>query len=374
MRAPVALFGSAESRSTAGCGVSDGDGFERWVVVLAGGVGSRFWPVSTAQRPKQLLPLSSSRPLIVETLERAFNLVPQTNVLILSGERLRPSLEDLTDLPSEQLLLEPIAKGTAPALAWAAHEILARAERPENAVMASLHSDHVLGPTDRFVATLERALGAAGRLDRLLTIGVRPTRAETGYGYIEVGEPLEEGVFEVRRFVEKPDRQTAERYVAHGGYLWNSGIFAWRPQVLLAQISQHTPELAQQFDRIKEGDVAGFFNSVPTLTIDHAVMERSSNIAMVESAFDWDDVGAWAGLKRIRELDDLGNVLLGNVHVLDCKGCVLWGEDGPIVGFGLEDLVIARASGITFVAPLTRANDLKDLLAKLPESLRGGDG
>lgn len=347
--------------------------FERWIVLLAGGIGSRFWPASTPQRPKQFLPLGSERPLIVETLERARALAPLANLLVVAGEHLQPLIRSqLADLPSEQLLLEPQAKGTAPALAWAAEEIHARAARPERAVMVSLHTDHVIRPLDRFISTLERAVQAAGVTDRLLTVGVRPTRPETGYGYIEVGDSLTPGTFQVRGFVEKPDRATAESYLARGGFLWNSGMFVWRPQILLAELGAHTPELAEHLAKLSDGDISGFFAAVSPLTIDYGLMERSPNIAVVEAEFDWDDVGAWAALMRVRARDHEGNLLIGNAHAVDCRDTLVWAEDGTVVVFGLSDVVVVRASGITFVVPRDRVEELKELLAALPPELGEG--
>ncbi len=353
--------------------MNDEAGFELWVAILAGGIGSRFWPASTPQRPKQFLQLATSQPLISDTLERARALAPASNVLIVAGERFKPHIEKhLPELPSQQVLLEPEARGTAPALAWAAQEILKRSERPDRAVLVSLHSDHVIRPLESFLSSLRRAIDAALRLDRLVTVGVKPTRPETGYGYIEVGKNLSEGVYEVSRFVEKPDRQTAERYLERGGFVWNSGNFVWRPEVLLSELSSHTPELAGELPRLRDGDVPGFFANVPTLTIDHGLMERSPNIAVVESDFEWDDVGAWAALMRVRQLDDHGNLTVGEAHASNCEDCLVWAEDGPVVAFGLSDIAVVRASGVTFVAALDRVADLKKLLAELPEHLRRG--
>jgi mannose-1-phosphate guanylyltransferase len=353
--------------------VSENARFERWVVLLAGGIGSRFWPASTPRRPKQFLPLASSRPLIVDTVERARALTDASRVLIVAGEHLRPHLEShLPDLAREQLLLEPQAKGTAPALAWAASEIIARAEQPERAVMVSLHSDHVIRPLDDFISTIDVAVDAAGDAGRLLTVGIQPARPETDYGYIEVGDLLTPGVYEVRRFVEKPDRETATGYLAQGGFLWNSGMFVWRPQVLLAELDAHTPEFAGMLERLAEGEIDEFFAHVPTLTIDRGLMERSPNIAVVEAGFEWDDVGAWAALLRVRERDAQGNLLVGDAHAVDCEDSLIWAEDGPVVAYGASDLVIVRASGITFIAPRERALELKQLLEGLPDDLRSG--
>ncbi|MGD8700087.1 MAG: sugar phosphate nucleotidyltransferase [Gemmatimonadales bacterium] len=347
--------------------------FDRWIVVLAGGIGSRFWPASTRQRPKQFLPLATPQPLIIDTIERATSLAPAENVLIVAGAHLEPHIrEHLPQLGPDQLLLEPQARGTAPALAWAAHEVAARARRPESAVIVSLNSDHVIRPLDQFVDTLAAAIAGAGRLGRLVTLGIRPTRPDTGYGYIEMGDRLEPDLYAVRRFVEKPDRATAQGYLDRGGFVWNSGMFIWRPDVVLAELEAHTPEIGEQLGLLDAGDVDGFFSAVPNLTIDYGLMERSSNIAVVEARFDWDDVGAWGALMRVRELDGAGNLVYGDGYAVDCEDTLLWAEDGPVVGFGLSDLVIVRASGITFVMPRARAAELKQLLAGLPDTLKEG--
>ncbi len=347
--------------------------FDRWIVVLAGGIGSRFWPASTPKRPKQFLPLATGQPLIVDTIDRARALAPAENLLIVAGAHLEPHIRKyLPDLRPDQLLLEPQARGTAPALAWAAHEIAARAPRPETAVIVSLNSDHVIRPLDRFVDTLDSAIDGAGRLGRLVTLGIRPTRPETGYGYIEMGDRLDSDLYAVRRFVEKPDLETAQAYVDRGGFVWNSGMFIWRPDVVLAELAAHTPEIGGQLELLDAGDVSGFFSAVPNLTIDYGLMERSSNIAVVEARFDWDDVGAWGALMRVRELDGAGNLVYGDGHAIDCEDTLLWAEDGPVVGFGLSNIVIVRASGITFVMPRARATELKQLLADLPKTLQEG--
>ncbi|NIR44111.1 MAG: mannose-1-phosphate guanylyltransferase [Gemmatimonadetes bacterium] len=354
--------------------MNDGTGFERWVVILAGGIGSRFWPASTPRRPKQFLALGGARPLIVDTVDRAERLAPAGRVLIVAGAALQPHIErHLPEFPSECLLLEPQARGTAAALAWAATVIRDRADDPERAVMVSLHSDHVIRPVDRFVDTLGRAVDAAGRLDRLLAIGVTPDRPETGYGYMEVGGPLDEGVLEIRRFVEKPDRETAEGYIERGDFLWNSGMFVWRPTFLLAQLAAHAPELAGELGRLDRGDIEGFFAAIPNLTIDHGLMERSPHIATVKADFAWDDVGAWAALLRVFPRDDDGNLLIGHGQAVDSRNNLIWAEDGPVVTFDCDDLLVVRAFGITLVAPLERSADLKRLLAELPEKLREGE-
>ncbi len=334
-------------------------------------MGSRFWPVSTPLRPKQLLPLAGTAPLIEQTVERVRPLVPPERMRILTGEKLaQPILDALPGFGREQLLLEPVARGTAPALAWAAHEI----ERLDpGAVMASLHADHVIEPAAAFLALLQRVARAAAAHRRLFTIGAVPDRAETGYGYIRMGERVAEaegeaGMFEVAQFVEKPDRDTAARYVAEG-CLWNTGLFVWPAALLLEELREHTPEVASYLPLLDRGDIGGFFARVPTITIDEGLLERSGRVAVARATFAWDDVGSWDAVGRTRAADAHGNVSVGDAHVIDSAGCIAWSEQGSVVLFGAHDMVVVRTGDVTFVVPRSRAAELKQLLAVLPPSL-----
>ena len=350
-----------------------------WAVILAGGIGSRFWPVSTPTKPKQLLPLASDEPLIRDTVDRIVPLVPQERLRILTGARLAdPLLSVLPEFGPGNLLLEPRAAGTAPVLAWAAAEL---ERRDPDAVMISLHADHVIHPAESFRALLADAAELAVRHRRLFTIGAPPTRAETGYGYIRVGDPLDSRDastrsetraigYEVASFVEKPDATTAARYLAAGDYLWNTGLFVWRATDLLDGISRHTPELAELVSILREGGTEEFFRRAPTISIDEALLERSDRVGVVRATFAWDDVGAWDAVFRSRPTDAAGNVTVGDGHAVDTARSVLYADDGPIVAFGVEDLIIVRTGGVTFVAHRDRAPDLKHLLGELPASLR----
>jgi len=344
-----------------------------WTVILAGGVGSRFWPASTPSHPKQLLPLAGPRPLIRETVERILPLVPQERLRILTGRHLAdPICAALPELEPGNLFLEPRAAGTAPVLAWAAAEI---ERRDPDAVMISLHADHVIDPADAFRDRLRLAAELAVRDRRLFTLGAQPDRPEIGYGYIRVGEVIETGGPEnaahiVEAFVEKPDRATATRYLEEGGYLWNTGLFVWRVADLLDQLERFTPELSSLLPILREGGTEEFFRQAPTLSIDNGLLERSDRVGVVTANFHWDDVGAWDAVYRTHPRDENGNVSIGEVYSLDARGCALYADDGPLVAFGVEDLVIVRASGVTFVAHRDRVSELKDLLATLPEELR----
>lgn len=344
-----------------------------WAVILAGGIGSRFWPLSTPNRPKQLLPLAGDQPMIASTVSRILPLVSEDRLRILTGERLvRPILDALPKLGEDQRFVEPKARGTAPVLVWAAHRI---AREDPDAVMISLHADHVIEPDEEFRSLLAELAVLCVQHDRLFTIGVQPTRPETGYGYIRVGERLGPmlDAYEVSDFVEKPDRDTAQEYLLRGNFLWNSGIFVWPVRFFLDQIRAHTPELAALLPLLDQGDDAEFFDRAPDLSIDVGLLERSDRVAVARATFRWDDVGAWDAVGRTLPSDEAGNVRVGDAYVVDSENCIAWSEEGSVVVFGAQDLVVVRTGRLTLVLPRERSADLKILLEAIPEHLRRGD-
>lgn len=325
--------------------------------------------MSTRARPKQLLPLASERPLIADTVERARALVDDAYIRILAGEHLaRPFREALPDLPAESYLVEPQARGTCPVLAWAAWEI---ARRDPEAVLVSLHSDHVIRPLDAFVDTVRAAAHLARTEALLLTVGIAPDRVETGYGHIQLGSALDLPggalAFRVAAFHEKPDAATARRYV-DSGYLWNSGIFVWKARVFLEEVRRHAPEVTACLPILEREGPEAFFRAVPTCVVDTAVIEKSERVACVRGTFAWDDVGSWEALARTRGADTSGNVLIGEARAVDASGNVVFSEGGAVVLFGVHDLVVVRAGGTTLVLPRARAADLKALLEELGEA------
>jgi mannose-1-phosphate guanylyltransferase len=335
-----------------------------WAVILAGGIGSRFWPVSTRERPKQLLPLASTQPLIVDTVERALWIAPASRVRILAGEHLAsPFRTVLPDLPDEAYWIEPAAKGTCPVLAWAAWEIV---QRDPDGVMISLHSDHQVAPLDAFRDTLWAAAAVARDQDLLLCIGAEPTRVETGYGHVELGDQIPgfgSEAFRVAAFHEKPDAETAAGYVTEG-QLWNTGIFVWKAATFLEEVARHAPEVAEHFPLLELGPEA-FFNAVPACVVDKAVMERSDRIATMKATFSWDDVGSWEALSRTRVPNAAGNVIHGEAQVVEGTGNTVFVEDGRVVLYGVDNLVVVRTGKTTLVLPRERASDLKALLAQI---------
>ncbi len=335
----------------------------RWAVVLAGGVGSRFWPLSTPERPKQLLPLVTEKPLLHDTVDRLGAIVDPAHTLILTNARLtKPIRKLLGAIPRENIIAEPHPAGTAAALAWAALAIKDR--DGDDATMICVHADWAIDDDARFRETLLRAEALAVKTHSLVTVGIVPTRADPGFGYIqpesESGDPSR-----VKRFVEKPDRVRADE-MRSNGYLWNSGIFVWRVGDFLEELDQHTPELAAALRHGSKADASKFFGSVVMpVSVDVGVLERSEKVMVVPGDFGWDDIGTWAALSRVRSRDEFGNVTSGDAHLLDSADNVVHAESGQVVLYGVNDLVVVTHNGLTLVTTTERASDLKRLVESL---------
>jgi mannose-1-phosphate guanylyltransferase len=341
----------------------------RWAVLLAGGSGTRFWPLSTPRNPKQLLPLSGTLSSAEEAVERLPGLIPRERVLVVTGQTLAKRLQESLRLPGDNVLVEPMAASTAPALIWATWEAQ---RRDPDAEVLSLHADWVVRDAAAFRRTADLALVTARRHDRLVTVGVIPSRPETGYGYIVPGAPLDGSANTVARFSEKPDAAMALDLMADGA-LWNSGLFAWTAHRLLEEIDRHTPEVAAALSRLRADDVPGFFRTVIPISIDVGLLERSNAVAVVSGDFSWDDVGTWAALARVRAKDSAGNIAVGKVFLHESRDCIVWSDDDSIVLFGVQDLVVVRAHGRVLVMPTSRAPDMKQLLDALPPEIRDID-
>lgn len=338
-----------------------------WAAVLAGGSGTRFWPLSTTSRPKQFLPLAGTQSLLLQSVARLEGLIDLDRVLVVTGQQfVAATRRALPMLPEANVLGEPRAASTAPALAWATWTARSR---DADATVLSLHADWHVGDPDAFRRTARRALEVAKRYDVLVAVGVAPDRPEIGFGYIEPGDVLDGDAHRILRFREKPDAATAARLVSAGA-LWNSGLFAWTADRFLVEARAHAPELAPHLDRLAQGDVAGFFAAVTPIAVDHSHFERSRRRAVVSGVFGWDDVGTWTALSRVRPRDAGGNVAVGDVVLRDAAECVVWTDGEPVVVDGARDLVVVHANGVTLVTTRERAARLKELLESLPPSLR----
>ncbi len=339
----------------------------RWMVVLAGGVGSRFWPLSTPERPKQLLPLVTPQPLLRDTLDRVRPLADPAHTLILTNATLVPAIAALApEIPADHLIAEPKPAGTAAALAWAAHRIAELDGR--DATMLSVHADWAVADADGFRLALTHAAEAAEAHAALVTVGVVPSRPDPGFGYIQPGDEVAPGVRRVARFVEKPDVDRAREMCA-AGYFWNSGIFVWRVGDYLEELIAHTPEVAPAL-AAHEHDLASFFASVQPVSVDVGVMERSARVLVLPGDFGWDDVGVWGALRRVRALDAHGNAMAGDAYAVDASGNVVHAESGTVVLYGVDDLVVVTCRGMTVVTTVEKSHSLKHLLAGLPDGVR----
>jgi len=340
----------------------------KWAAILAGGSGTRFWPLSTPSKPKQMLNLSGQQSLLESTVSRLQGLIEPEQILILTGRHLVDDTQRLLpDLPKENVLAEPKAASTAPALTWAT---VAALERDPEASLLSVHADWHVGDDPLFRETAAAAFDTAETHDLLVTVGIVPTRPETGYGYILPGDALAGGTARrVKKFLEKPDAERAAQLI-DAGALWNSGMFAWTGSRYLEETKQHAPEIAPFLEHLRSGDIETFFHAVTPIAVDVSHFERSEKVACVPGRFLWDDVGTWAALGRVRDLDERGNVQMGSAFARDSSGCVVWAADGKVVVDGVEDLVVVQANGVTMVTTKNRCSALKDLLNSLPPEIR----
>jgi mannose-1-phosphate guanylyltransferase len=349
---------------------------ELWAVVLAGGIGSRFWPLSSSARPKQVLALVSERPLIAETVARLEPVVPNERILVVTSADIATQIRAAIPMvPERNILVEPRPLGTAASLAWAAGEVRHRAG--PDAIFCSIHADLAVAFVDAFRNTLREASRVAASADALVAVGVESTRAETGFGYLVPGLPLrsdqpltEGGACHVVAFEEKPARPRAEALIREGA-LWNSGIFVWRTRVILNALAQHCVEIESALPSAESRDQEGFIRGAKSISIERGLLERcSGNLVVVPGEFGWDDVGTWAALRRARELDDTGNGAFGRTHFLDASGNVVHAEGSAAVLYGVDGLLVVTLPGLTFVTTVERAAELKPLLDSLPSDLR----
>lgn len=350
-------------------------------VVLAGGAGTRFWPLSREARPKPLLRLGGERTLLAETFARAERFAePGACWLVCARENAEP-VREASGLPAERVVVEPRARDTAMAAAVAAHRLAA--EDPE-AVMVLLPADHRIPDAEAFADAIRRAGAAAAGEGALVILGVKPTRPETGYGYIRLGraaEPPYEGLHAVRRFVEKPDRARARRYLKSGAYRWNAGVFVWSVRAFLAEVERCAPALHAALAPLRAlaPDLEGWEEAVerayaeaPKLPVDRAVAERSRRMWCLPVDFHWSDVGTWQSLAEELGVDrNVTHVLDGETLLRDAPGNLVCARDRPVVLLGVEGLAVIDAGDALLVARLDRSPEVRELVAELRARGRG---
>ncbi len=348
---------------------------ERFVVIMAGGRGERFWPQSRLHKPKHLLPIVGRDPMLSQTIARVLPLVPAKNILIITTrQQLAEVRKASAGLPRRNLIVEPVGRDTAPAVGLAM--LLVKQRNPE-AVFAVLPADHVIQDEAGFRTLLDAAFQAAGSADELVTLGIEPTEPATGFGYIERGKVWHSGppaVLRARRFVEKPSLAKARAYLASGRFCWNAGMFVWRVPVIAAALRAHAPGLHAGLlgleKALRRGSpdraLARLYPALPRISIDYAVMEKSRNVLVLPARFGWDDVGSWPAVERHHGKDADGNVLRGRAIVEGGRNNIVVSADGHITAvLGLDDLIVVHTPDATLVCPKDRAQDIKLLLLRL---------
>lgn len=354
---------------------------DTYAVIMAGGPGERFWPLSTPERPKQFLRFLGGKSLLRQTVERIASFIPFPRQVVVTGVRhARLVQQEIPELPSENLLCEPIGRNTAACIGLAS---LLIERRDPGAVMVVLPADHHIGDTRSFLASLTKAVELAGEQDAAVVIGVRPSRPETGYGYIQIGSAIGRGAFHVRHFKEKPGAETARRYLAAGNYFWNTGIFVWRNRTIQRLIQTHLPDHWEKLGRLRaalatpayEALLTEVYPTIEKISIDYGVMEKEKKILMLSAHFDWDDLGSWTALDRILTRDGDGNVVIGRHVGIGTSDCIICSQGEKIVAtIGLRDLIIVETPHGLLVCPKARSQDLRDLLGIMISTPRGSEG
>jgi len=345
-------------------------------VILAGGRGERFWPLSRNEHPKQLLRLASNKTMIEETIERLEDFIPPDRILVVAGEHLEDKLlKAVPYLVKSNLLLEPQGKNTCLAIGLAAIHICN--ENPDG-IMVVLSSDHLIKPREKLISLLKAGSEVAAEGKHLITIGVVPNRAETAYGYIELGEEFSTtaGIkfYNVKQFKEKPNPAKAQEYYLDRQHLWNSGMFIWRADAILSAIKHYEPMIYEGLTDYKNKmgtknepkALEKLYSACTSISIDFAVLEKASNVLTMKGDIRWDYVGSWLAMDRIHQSDPQNNVVIGDILLEGSyENIVVNDARGVIVGLGVSDLVIVRTGDIVMVAHKTRVGEIKDLLAKL---------
>lgn len=348
-----------------------------FAVIMAGGSGTRFWPASREHRPKQLLPLAGAREetLLAATVRRLSSLIPPENVFVVTGRKLAEATRAaLPNVPANQILIEPIGRNTAPCIAWATSAI---EKRDPNALVCVLPSDHFISDEPAFVSVIEKALASAAA-GRVTTVGIVPTRPETGYGYVEVGEEIGGDAKRVVRFVEKPHLETATGYVAGKKHLWNAGMFFFRAREMSALVKAHLPALAEGIAKIANAAgspneakvIEDVFPTLPSISIDHGVMEKSADLAVVPGVFGWNDVGSWLSAWELAEKDERGNALAPNALAIDANNNLVVDltthpRKKTVAVVGVSGLVIVKTDDAVLVIPKDRAQDVRSVIEAL---------
>ena len=346
-------------------------------VIMAGGSGVRFWPQSRRHRPKQLLNIVGEKTMIRATVDRIAPVTPFDRMMVVTGTRHAENiLKQIPEIPESSIVAEPVSRNTAPCVALAAYKL---AKNDPDAVMVVLPADHLITKEDEFRSVLEAAKKLAFDTEDLLTFGIVPDRAETGYGYIHVGAKVTEfnglKAHRVERFVEKPDIKTAQSYLKLGNYLWNSGMFIWKVSSIIKAIERYLPVVAKAMEKLYPAlntpDEAKalelVYEGLPDISIDYGVMERADNVLVIPIDVGWNDVGSWTSLQDVWNTDEEGNAVKGKILSLNAKGCVVSSPQKLTALVGVEDIIVVDTPDAILVCRKDRAQDIKQLQELLKE-------
>lgn len=345
-------------------------------VIMAGGGGTRFWPISRQKTPKQLLNLSGVDTLINETIDRVNKLSAKDNLFIVTNKTQKELMEKTVDdkCHHNNILVEPLARNTSAAIGFAAINIM---KKYGDGIMCVYPADHYIKLEDEFVSVLKKAISVANNNDKLVTIGIKPTFASTGYGYINFNKEniIDEYGYEVVEFVEKPDFKNATKYVESGQYLWNSGMFVWKVSKILDDFKRYLPKVYEKLNEIsqyigtekEEEMVNKLYNEIPSISVDYGIMERSNEVVVIPGDFGWNDLGSWDVLGSIYPTDDEGNIKRGENIVLDTRDSIIYSDQKIITTVGVKDLIIVSTEDSVMVCPKDRAQDVKYIVEKLKE-------
>lgn len=349
-----------------------------YAVIMCGGSGSRFWPKSRKNFPKQFLKTVGDRTMIQLTVDRINSFIPLENIYMVTNKSHVANIHDqLREIDHTNILIEPLIKETAACIGYSAVKLLK--EDPE-AVMIVLPSDHYIQDEGEFMRTILQGLDIALSKNCLVTMGIKPTRPETAYGYIETGKHLEgfdeAPAYKVKRFTEKPNKEKAQEFIEKGTYLWNSGMFIWKASVLMKQYKEFLPDMYECLMKISDAVgteheaevVEREYMEIDGISIDYGILEKSNDVYVMETNFMWDDIGSWTALERYLEKDDNGNSLKGIVRTLDSHNCILYGDKRLIAAVGVEDLIVVETEDVILVCQKDRDQDIKALLKNLSSS------
>jgi mannose-1-phosphate guanylyltransferase len=346
---------------------------QKYAVIMAGGGGIRFWPLSRQQMPKQLLNISGNDVMINESIKRLTEIIPLSDIYVITNKKQKDIMDELiiSDLPRENILFEPVGRNTAACIAYAATVIN---KKSPDALMCVLPSDHHIAEEAGFRKALTEACNVAEETGKLITIGIKPTFPSTGYGYIRCNTEQEScinGAYEVGEFIEKPNIENARKYLESGSYLWNSGMFVWKVSAILDNLARYMPRLYKSMMQIKEmigiekeqEKIDSIYSVLQSISIDIGIMERSDDVLVIPGDFGWSDIGSWDALGSIFPTDENGNIVRAKHVCMDTRNSIIYSNDRLIATIGLDDMVIADTPDALLICPKSKAQEVKRIVA-----------